>query len=33
MKSMEALRQAVLLGYRDFKWMLEDPDLEPVKKL
>lgn len=30
-EAMEALRQAVSLGYRDFKWMLEDADLESLR--
>ena len=30
-ESVAALRNAVLLGYKDFKWMLDDPDLEPVR--
>jgi predicted Zn-dependent protease len=25
------LKQAVELGYRDFDWMQQDPDLEPLK--
>lgn len=25
------LRRAVQLGYRDFDWMQQDPDLEPLK--
>ena len=25
---MRALRHAVQLGYRDFEWMSQDPDLE-----
>ena len=26
-----ALEQALTLGYRDFKWMVEDPDLENLR--
>lgn len=29
--ALRELRQAVKLGYRDFDWMLQDPDLEPLK--
>jgi hypothetical protein len=30
--ALRSLRQAVDLGYRDFKWMLHDPDLESLKR-
>ncbi len=30
--ALRSLRQAVALGYRDFDWMLQDPDLEELKK-
>jgi tetratricopeptide (TPR) repeat protein len=30
--ALRSLRQAVNLGYRDFEWMLHDPDLESLKK-
>lgn len=26
-----ALKQAIDLGYRDFKWLLKDPDLKPLR--
>src|SRR3954466_3153459 len=26
-----ALKRAIALGYRDFDWMQQDPDLEPLK--
>jgi predicted Zn-dependent protease len=29
--ALRTLRQAVTLGYRDFEWMEQDPDLEPLK--
>ena len=29
--ALRELRQAVKLGYRDFDWMLQDPDLEALK--
>lgn len=29
--ALRALRQAVALGYRDFDWMQQDPDLEGLK--
>lgn len=29
--ALRALRQAVELGYRDFDWMQQDPDLEGLK--
>lgn len=28
----EALERALLLGYRDFKWLAKDPDLRPLRK-
>lgn len=30
--ALRELRQAVQLGYRDFDWMQQDPDLEGLKK-
>jgi len=30
--ALHSLRQAVELGYRDFDWMSQDPDLESLKK-
>lgn len=30
--ALRSLRQAVQLGYRDFDWISQDPDLEPLKK-
>jgi len=32
-ESYEMLRLAIELGYSDFRWMLEDPDLAKVRKL
>jgi Tfp pilus assembly protein PilF len=29
--ALQELRQAVQLGYRDFDWMQQDPDLEALK--
>jgi tetratricopeptide (TPR) repeat protein len=29
--ALRSLRRAVDLGYRDFAWMREDPDLEPLR--
>ncbi len=29
--ALKSLRQAVSLGYRDFDWMQQDPDLEGLK--
>ncbi len=29
--ALRSLRHAVELGYRDFDWMLQDPDLEDLK--
>jgi tetratricopeptide (TPR) repeat protein len=29
--ALRSLRQAVKLGYRDFDWMQQDPDLEELK--
>lgn len=29
--ALRSLRQAVALGYRDFDWMAQDPDLEDLK--
>jgi tetratricopeptide (TPR) repeat protein len=29
--ALRELREAVLLGYRDFDWMQQDPDLEALK--
>ena len=31
-ESMEALRQAIALGYKDYNWMLKDSDLEALRK-
>jgi hypothetical protein len=31
--ALEELRRAVALGYRDFDWMQQDPDLDGLKKL
>lgn len=30
--ALQALRQAIQLGYSDFDWMLQDPDLELLKE-
>ncbi len=30
--ALRALRQAIELGYRDFDWMQQDPDLEGLKQ-
>ena len=30
--ALRELQQAVKLGYRDFDWMQQDPDLDPIKK-
>ncbi|MCB1122395.1 MAG: hypothetical protein KJT03_12655 [Verrucomicrobiae bacterium] len=30
-QALEALKKAVELGYRDVKWMQEDPDLESLR--
>ncbi len=30
--ALRALREAVKLGYRDFDWMMQDPDLDALKK-
>jgi tetratricopeptide (TPR) repeat protein len=30
--AIEVLRQAVALGYSDFDWMLQDPDLDTLKE-
>ncbi len=29
--ALRQLRQAIKLGYRDFDWMQQDPDLEALK--
>ena len=29
---VEAVKTALRLGYRDFKWMAEDPDLENLRQ-
>src|SRR3954467_5377645 len=29
--ALRSLRQAIELGYRDYDWMLQDPDLEELK--
>lgn len=31
-EAAEALESAILLGYRDFKWLAEDPDLAALRK-
>lgn len=31
-EAAEALEQAINLGYRDFGWLAEDPDLEDLRK-
>lgn len=31
--ALRSLREAVNLGYRDFNWMAQDPDLEGLKPL
>jgi tetratricopeptide (TPR) repeat protein len=31
-EAAEALEQALLLGYRDFKWLARDPDLRRLRK-
>ena len=30
--ALHALKRAIQLGYRDFDWMQQDPDLEALKK-
>lgn len=30
--ALRALRQAIQLGYRDFDWMQQDPDLDALKE-
>jgi tetratricopeptide (TPR) repeat protein len=30
--ALAALERALLLGYRDFKWLAEDPDLQNVRR-
>jgi hypothetical protein len=30
--AFQSLRKALELGYRDFKYILEDPDLEPLRE-
>jgi tetratricopeptide (TPR) repeat protein len=30
--AVEALERAINLGYRDFKWLAEDPDLEALRR-
>ncbi len=30
--ALRSLRQAIALGYSDYDWMLQDPDLEELKK-
>ena len=32
-EALRCLQNAVELGYKDSDWMLQDPDLEPLKKL
>src|SRR4051812_17587078 len=29
--ALRSLKQAIALGYRDYDWMLQDPDLEDLK--
>jgi len=31
--ALRSLRHAVRLGYRDFEWMLHDPDLQGLKRV
>jgi tetratricopeptide (TPR) repeat protein len=31
-EAAEALERAIELGYRDFKWLAEDPDLEDLRR-
>ena len=31
-KSANSLRKALAHGYRDFKWLRQDPDLDPLRK-
>ncbi|MCA8947177.1 MAG: hypothetical protein KDB29_13175, partial [Planctomycetes bacterium] len=31
-KSLHSLKEAVRYGYKDFSWMLEDGDLESVRR-
>jgi tetratricopeptide (TPR) repeat protein len=31
-QGVAALERSLMLGYRDFKWLLEDPDLENLRK-
>ena len=31
-KSANSLRKALAHGYRDFKWLRQDPDLEPLRR-
>jgi tetratricopeptide (TPR) repeat protein len=31
-EAADALEQAIDLGYRDFKWLAEDPDLQDLRK-
>lgn len=30
--ALRSLRQAIALGYSDYDWMMQDPDLEELKK-
>lgn len=32
LEAAEALEQAINLGYRDFRWLAEDPDLHDLRK-
>jgi tetratricopeptide (TPR) repeat protein len=32
-EALRSLQRAVELGYKDVDWMMQDPDLEPLKKL
>ena len=31
-RAVKALKQAIKLGYRDFKWLAKDPDLRKLRK-
>ena len=31
-RAANALQHALILGYRDFKWLARDPDLRPLRK-
>ena len=32
-EALEMLRKSIGMGYSDFQWMMEDPDLEAVRRL